>query len=363
MKIIINQPRASYFVGGAEMISFDHAINMLKLNNEVYFFTIAPKSIGLKYSVQFEKFYKNYHDKIHIIEINQDPKIKYIYDIVPGEDRIRWNVESIFYNQRLYDYLNNHDEVYDLIFSYYNLDSVFVPSNKVKKNALYLCGIPRSQNDFQGSFLYAYDKVIAISKEVKESWKKYAKDGIDVVATGVDCDRFSLKEFNDKKTINLLYVGRLIKRKNIDRIIKSYKKLYNKYDIKLTIVGDGPDRKRLEGIFDKCEFTGVVANTEDYYKMADIFVTPSQFGEGLQGTILEAMSSGLTIVATNTPINSKLLSSNRGFLCGSDVPSIVDAIKKAINSNMKITGPKNHKYVVSKYSWLSKTKELLEVLK
>lgn len=83
MKIIINQPRASYFVGGAEMISFDHAVNFLKLNNEVYFFTISPKSIGLEYSNQFKKFYETYSDRVHIIEINQDEKIKYIYDIQP----------------------------------------------------------------------------------------------------------------------------------------------------------------------------------------------------------------------------------------------------------------------------------------
>ncbi len=363
MKIIINQPRASYFVGGAEMISFDHAINMLKLNNEVYFFTIDPKSIGLKYSIQFEKFYRNYSEQIHIIQINQDSRVKYIYDIEPGEDRCRWNVESMFYNQKLYDYLNDHNDKYDVIFSYYNLDSVFIPRNKIGKNVLYLCGIPRSQNDFQGSFLYAYDKIIAISKEVKESWRKYAKNGIDVISTGVDCDRFSLKEYKDSSTINLLFVGRLISRKNIDMIIKSYKKLYNKYDIKLTIVGDGPDRKRLERIFDKCIFTGVVANTEDYYKNADIFVTPSKFGEGLQGTILEAMSCGLTIVATNTKINNRLLSNNRGFLCEPEVNSIVKAIKNAINANRKSIASKNHKYVVDKYSWLIKTKELLEVLK
>jgi hypothetical protein len=56
MKVIINQPRASYFVGGAEMISLDHAANFLKLDHEVYFFTIKPKSIGANYSVQFQKF-------------------------------------------------------------------------------------------------------------------------------------------------------------------------------------------------------------------------------------------------------------------------------------------------------------------
>ena len=61
MKIIINQPRTSYFVGGAEMISLEHAVNLFKLNHEVYFFTIKPKSIGMNYSIQFKKFINKYN--------------------------------------------------------------------------------------------------------------------------------------------------------------------------------------------------------------------------------------------------------------------------------------------------------------
>ena len=55
MKIIINQPRSSYFVGGAEMISFNHAINFLKQGHEVYYFTISPKSVGIKIFIPVQK--------------------------------------------------------------------------------------------------------------------------------------------------------------------------------------------------------------------------------------------------------------------------------------------------------------------
>ena len=365
MKIIINQPRASYFVGGAEMISFDHAVNLLKLNNEVYFFTISPKSIGLKYSDQFKKFYENYFDKIHIIEINQDERAKYIYDIQPGEDRCRWNIESIFYNQKLYEYISRHKEIYDVIFSYYNLDAVFVPRNSISKNVLYLCGIPKEQNDFQGSFLSAYDNILAISDDVKESWKKYCRGEIKVISTGVDCNRFLPKDIENVnlKEIVLLYVGRLITRKNIDNIIYAFEKIRPKYNIKLLIVGDGPDRKRLESISSKCVFTGVVTDTETYYKQADIFISPSEFGEGLQGTILEAMSCGLTIVATENKINKQLLSDGRGIIVEPFVESIIEGIEKAILTDKIEIAKKNRKYVLDNYSWLNKTSEILEVLK
>lgn len=362
MKIIINQPRSSYFVGGAEMISFDHAINFLKLGFDVYFFTTSPKSIGLEYSSHFKKFYDNYSRKINIIEIEQNDRIKYIYDIEPGEDRCRWNVESIFYNQRLYEYLYKQNENYDIVFSYYNLDAVFIPRNLINKNILYLCGIPKQQNDFQGSFLSAYDKVIAISAEVKESWKKYCKDEIHIVSTGVDCERFSLKNFNKckSKNINLLYIGRLIKRKNIDKIINAFEQIYDN-NIKLVIVGDGPDRKRLESISNNVLFTGTVNDPEKYYKQADIFISPSAYGEGLQGAILEAMSCGLTIVATNTEVNRQLLADGRGFLVEPDVVSIMKGIEKAISANRFEIAKRNRKYILYDYAWNKKINEMFEV--
>ena len=363
MKIIINQPRASYFVGGAEMISLDHAINMLKLGNEVYFFTINPKSIDLDYSMQFKKFYDNYSNKIHFVEIEQDNKIKSIYNIQPGEDRCRWNIESIFYNQQLYNYIFYGKTKYDVIFSYYNLDAVFIPRELIDKNVLYLCGIPREQNDFQGSFLSAYDIVLAISKEVKESWKKYYNSEVKVLSTGVDCNKFTLKENSNNEEITLLYVGRLISRKNVDKIICAFKKLSKKYKIKLIIVGDGPDRKRLEKKSKKCEFIGIVSDPENYYKKADIFVSPSEYGEGLQGTILEAMSCGLTIVATNTKINKKLLYNNGGFLVESNGESIIDGIEKAIIANRSKISKRNRKYVLSNYNWEKKVEEILEAIK
>ena len=327
MKIIINQPRASYFIGGAEMISFNHAINFLKLGHKVYFFTISPKSVGLGYSKQFKKFYNEFNEKIKFIELRQNSSCKYIYNIKPGEDRRRWNIESIYYNQQLYDYLLKENKKYDLIFSYYNLDAVFIPKKIIKNNTLYLCGIPREQNDFQGSFLSTYDNVLAISDEVKESWKKYSRNEIKVVSTGVDYDRFCIGDKKDNKKIKLLFVGRIISRKNVDMIVEAYEKIKKEYDLELIIVGDGPDIENVKKLSKTAKFTGAVDNPQDYYKQSDIFVTPSKYGEGLQGTILEAMSSGLVIVATNTKINKNLIKTGRGFLVEPELNSIIEKLK------------------------------------
>lgn len=365
MKVIINQPRSSYFVGGAEMISFDHARYFLELGNDVSFFTISPQSIGQNVSTQYKEFCEKYRQKINIVEIEQDQKIIDIYKIQPGEDRCRWNIESIFYNQKLYDYLSSNNSKFDAIISYYNLDAVFLPKNLVTNNVLYLCGTPKQQDDYQGSFLSVYDRVFAISEKVESYWKRYYKDKIDVVSTGVDNNRFSLKTFSktDTKTTNILYVGRLIARKNVDKIIFAVENLRKKYLINLTIVGDGPERTRLEKISKNTVFTGVVSNTEQYYKNADIFVSPSEYGEGLQGCILEAMSCGLTVVATNSEINKIFLKEGRGFIVEPTIDKITEGIEKAIKINFEQVAKKVRKYIIDNYNWIDKVYTIQERLK
>lgn len=363
MKIIINQPRASYYVGGAEMISFDHAINLLKLGHEIYFFTILPSSINSDYSKQYKNFYTKFNDNIKFVELKQDERALYIYNIPPGEDRSRWNIESIFYSQKLYEYINKEKSIYDLIFSYYILDSIFSSPKYIKNNFLYLCGIPKNQNDFQGSFLSVYDKIIAISEEVKESWKKYSKNDIFVVSTGVDSKRFSLDNRTYSNQIRLLFIGRIIERKNVDLIIDAYEMLKSKYNLSLTIVGDGPKLNDIKKKNTDAIFTGVVDNPESYYKNADIFITPSKHGEGLQGTILESMCSGLIVVATSTKINKKLLGNKRGVLVSPDIDSIIKGLNKAINLDRKKICKNNREYVINNYDWIVKCKEILECVK
>lgn len=358
MHIIINQPRASYFVGGGELISFDHAINFIKLGDAVTFITINPDSIGLKRSDQYLNFCERFNDKIKIIEINQSKKITDIYEISPGENRCRWNIESIFYNQELYDFLILNGVSYDCILSYYNLDAVFIPKKLIKTNVLYLCGYPKQQDDYQGSFLSVYDKVFAISEETKNYWQKYRENEINIISTGVDFERFSIKDKQKHDKIIILFVGRLIARKNVDKIIFAYEKLREKYNLELIVVGDGPERKYLESLSGDVKFTGIISNTEKLYQMADIFVSPSEYGEGVQGTILEAMSTGLKIVATDSKINRVLLDQERGVIVESNIDAIVSGIEQAIKMDAQKTANKTRKYIMENYSWLAKTTEM-----
>lgn len=134
---------------------------------------------------------------------------------------------------------------------------------------------------------------------------------LKVVGRGVNIDVFNrqqrcelLRERWGVKvdTRVLISVGRLSPEKEVNVVIETFKKMQNKgiENIKLVIVGDGPDRSNLEilaGQYDVI-FMGSLTGLElaQAYASADIFVFPSQV-ETFGNVALEALASGLPIIA------------------------------------------------------------------
>lgn len=104
----------------------------------------------------------------------------------------------------------------------------------------------------------------------------------------------------------LLTVGRLSREKAHIDLLAAFKRLRTTNpDIssKLIIVGDGPERVRLEaatkahGLKERVIFTGQISDVQPFYAAADVFVLPSH-SEGSPNVLLEAMAANLPIVAT-----------------------------------------------------------------
>lgn len=357
MQIIINQPRASYYIGGAEMISFQHA-KFFSYKDIVTFISVSPRSICKNYSKQYLDFKKKYKDRILFIELDMPKKYSYIYDIAEGFNRFRWNWESIIYNRLLNLFVNSRYEksVIDVIFSYYILDSIIINKKIIKNNCLYLCGTPKKEDDFQGSFLISYDKTIAISGNTKDYWQKYSKTEIPVIPTGVDSSRFKFTHKDSVSTSKVvLYIGRMLKRKGVYLFAEVARKIIEtgSINIKFQMVGDSPELSHLKSNYgDIIDFTGSVDNPEYFIGSSDVVVLPSLYGEGIPGVILESMSCGKPVIASNTHVNRELLGDNRGVVVEElSKEKILEAILNVLYGNIRIAGSRSRKYIVDNYNW------------
>lgn len=173
-------------------------------------------------------------------------------------------------------------------------------------------------------FCNSADHIIVPTEKVKSLLLSYHvyKD-IAVIPTAIDVSRFgnnagvspaALSELRSSLGIGprekvLLYIGRISKEKNVElllRFLQGY--LQSKEQVKLLLVGDGPERKRLEeaaeewGIANRTIFAGEVLwdRVSLYYRLGDVFVNASQ--SETQGiTYTEALASGLPVVAMADP--------------------------------------------------------------
>ena len=104
----------------------------------------------------------------------------------------------------------------------------------------------------------------------------------------------------------VLTVGRLSKEKaHIDLLaaFNHLREINPEIELRLLIVGDGPERERLEaaagllGLGERVVFTGEVSDVQPYYAAADLLVLPSH-SEGSPYVLLEARAASVPIVAT-----------------------------------------------------------------
>jgi sugar transferase (PEP-CTERM/EpsH1 system associated) len=139
-------------------------------------------------------------------------------------------------------------------------------------------------------------------------------------------------------------VGRLDPVKNHAMLLHCFKDLSRSHKgIRLMIVGDGPKWGELQalsnvlGIADKVIFTGKRDDIPELMNNLDIFVLPS-LAEGISNTILEAMATGLPVIATDVGGNRELVVDNQtGFLVPkNDLIALGQAIEFYLSNPLKI---------------------------
>jgi phosphatidyl-myo-inositol alpha-mannosyltransferase len=133
------------------------------------------------------------------------------------------------------------------------------------------------------------------------------------VPNGVDAGRFldaePREDLMDRDRTTLLFVGRLEPRKGLEPMIRAFVALCSqREDLRLLVVGDGPERARCEALVperlrDTVTFLGRVDHDDlpGCFAAADVYVSPALGGESFGIVLLEAMAAGLPVIASDIP--------------------------------------------------------------
>jgi glycosyltransferase involved in cell wall biosynthesis len=173
------------------------------------------------------------------------------------------------------------------------------------------------------------DRFIAVSTEMRQALLHagIAREKLALIGNGIELPVHSTNTGTFRKEISgeadrqvVLFVGRLVKEKGVDRLLKVWASLPGREQMVLLIVGDGPLRESLESqtrnlrLLPSVRFLGHQTEVAKFYSVADLFVLPSTT-EGMSNSLLEAMAAGLPVVASNVGGNKDVIKHQQsGFL-------------------------------------------------
>jgi glycosyltransferase involved in cell wall biosynthesis len=158
------------------------------------------------------------------------------------------------------------------------------------------------------------------------------KQRIRIIYNSVDLPAVTPAKLPLTPPFKMVTVGRLITLKGIDGIIRILPRFKN---VGLTVIGDGPERGRLEdlasalSVSHRVYFAGSRTRGETLGMMAasDLLVSNSTH-EGLPHVVLEAMALGLPIVATRVGGTPEALREGAGYLIGNEPDELEEAVRR-----------------------------------
>lgn len=198
--------------------------------------------------------------------------------------------------------------------------------------------------------------------------------GFDVIPNGVDVARFAdARPFPTmQEQQSLLFVGRLEPRKGVTQLIRAFVILKARHpDLRLYIVGEGPEREAAQGLVSgplrtDVVFLGRVGEDElpRFFRSCDIFVSPALSGESFGIVLIEAMAAGRPVVASDIPgYRSVLRDSVNGRLVPPDDPAALARAVTALleNPNLANALAVEGRTDVDQYDWPTVARRVREI--
>jgi len=191
-------------------------------------------------------------------------------------------------------------------------------------------------------------EIIAVSHQTKQDLESLGVHSLTkVIVNGIDLENIR-KIMPASQVSDIIFVGRLIKEKKVDILVKSINLLKKECpNIKVVIVGDGPEKEVLEKLIkdlklkDNVIMAGRLEKDEQVYsymKSSEVFVSLSN-REGFGLVALEANACGLPVITVRNPRNAMcdlITEGENGFICGSTEEELAEKVLMAKNSAGKM---------------------------
>ncbi len=295
-------------------------------------------------------------------ELNANIKRKSIYDCKYEQlNKLQkmWSpIRILFFVKSLYKkYIKNDFDV-EISFLEGPITRLFsTKNNRTKKiawihndiNHVFGKGIKSTLKKIIDKKIYdKYDKLVFVSKDNMDSFKNVYSNidesRMQVIYNYIDRDLVIKKanestnvELNQNNNIKLVTVCRLVEQKAIDRFIKVHSKLIkNGFNHEVYVIGDGPERERLEriikqeGVEKTFKLLGKKSNPYPYIKFADYFCLLSYF-EGYGMVLEEAKILNKRIIITDTAAREAVEGYSNSVILDNDEDSIYSGLSKEIS--------------------------------
>lgn len=168
------------------------------------------------------------------------------------------------------------------------------------------------------------DKMITISKHVKNRTQKYYNRDTSIIYPPVDITKSGNTNYKPRETNYYLVVSRLVPYKRIDLLVHAF----NKINKTLIIVGSGVELRKLKKIANKnIVFKGYLSDSEiaGYYNHCKAFLQANEEDFGI--AMVEAQAAGKPVIAYNRGGATEIVTEESGILFPKQtISAIIDAV-------------------------------------
>lgn len=223
-------------------------------------------------------------------------------------------------------------------------------------------------------FLANYDRVIIFSQAQRELLIRLgvSPERLEVIPNGVDVDKYSpgssqvKAEFNAERLY--IYQGRIAIEKNVEALLRAWRKSNLPSSCKLVLVGEGALMSSLMATYGPEQnilWLGAIYDEQrriEILRGADVFILPS-YVEGLSLSLLEAMGCGLACLATDVGADGEVIEAGAGITLNpqyvqSELRTLLPLFEQQPEL-VSLLGKKARQRVVERYN-LSRNIDLLE---